>query len=166
MEGRDIGTVVFPDATVKLFLDASVEARGERRFDQQGDSAAGASRAAITRDIAERDTRDRTREASPLRPAADAVVIDTTGMPLRPCWRRAVALVAAAVPPLNPSTLQSRIPTQASCRTVFPRVCYSRPNRRGNTDRHFPTEAALCCTSMRTFCQLGGLYGTGHSQVV
>ncbi len=96
MEGRDIGTVVFPDATVKLFLDASVEARGERRFDQQGDSAAGASRAAITRDIAERDTRDRTREASPLRPAADAVVIDTTCMPLQAVLLRAVALVAAA----------------------------------------------------------------------
>lgn len=83
MEGRDIGTVVFPNATVKMFLDASVEARGDRRFQQQGATAAATeSRENITREIAERDTRDRTRETSPLRPASDAVVIDTTTMGL------------------------------------------------------------------------------------
>ncbi len=99
MEGRDIGTVVFPDATVKIFLDASVEARGERRFEQQGTAATGSgeSRERITDEIAARDSRDRNREVSPLRPAADAVVIDTTGMALDAVLARATALVATAL---------------------------------------------------------------------
>ena len=83
MEGRDIGTVVFPNATVKIFLEASVEARGERRFDQQVASAAAVTQQKITDEIAERDRRDRNREASPLHPAADAILIDTTAMPLQ-----------------------------------------------------------------------------------
>ncbi len=97
MEGRDIGTVVFPDATVKIFLDASVEARGERRFDQQGSSDAGETRARITQEIAERDNRDRSREASPLKPAHDAHIIDTTSMPLDAVLERASSLVRSAV---------------------------------------------------------------------
>ena len=101
MEGRDIGTVVFPDATLKLFLDASVEARGSRRFQQQGSAvetlAAAESRERITREIAERDNRDRSRETSPLRPAADAVVLDTTGMSLPEVLKRAAALVRQAI---------------------------------------------------------------------
>ena len=97
MEGRDIGTVVFPDATVKIFLDASVEARGERRFDQQGALDGGESRERITREIAERDSRDRTREASPLRPAHDAHIIDTTSLPLDAVLERASALVRSAI---------------------------------------------------------------------
>ncbi len=97
MEGRDIGTVVFPDATVKIFLDASIEARGERRFDQQGPADGGESRERITREIAERDSRDRTREASPLRPAEDAQIIDTTSLPLEAVLERASALVRAGI---------------------------------------------------------------------
>ncbi len=96
MEGRDIGTVVFPDATVKLFLDASVEARGERRFQQQGAGDAE-EKAQITQQIAERDGRDRSREASPLKPAADAIVLDTTGMSLAQVLERAEALVRSAI---------------------------------------------------------------------
>ena len=96
MEGRDIGTVVFPNASVKLFLDASVEARGDRRFQQTAGSEAGEDRDAITREIAARDQRDRSRETSPLRPAADAIRIDTTAMTLDEVLARATELVQAA----------------------------------------------------------------------
>lgn len=77
MEGRDIGTVVFPEAPVKVFLDASAEERARRRALDHGDSSPAAV-AAMAGEIAERDARDRGRAHSPLRPAADAVVVDTT----------------------------------------------------------------------------------------
>ncbi len=96
MEGRDIGTVVFPQAKVKVFLDASVEARGDRRFQQQGSPSAGESKEQITREIAERDARDRTREASPLKPSPDAMVIDTTELSLDAVIARVAALLEAA----------------------------------------------------------------------
>ena len=99
MEGRDIGTVVFPEATVKIFLDASVEARGDRRFQQQRGSLNMETKDTITREIAERDARDRTRETSPLKPAADAVQIDTTGMPLEAVVQRVSDLVARVLQP-------------------------------------------------------------------
>jgi CMP/dCMP kinase len=94
MEGRDIGTVVFPDADVKIFLDASVEARGNRRFAQQPTSE---SREDLLRDMRERDQRDRQRTESPLRPAADAITLDTTGMTLEQVLERAVDLVRKKV---------------------------------------------------------------------
>ena len=76
VEGRDIGTVVFPDAAVKVFLTARPEVRAQRR---SGDSeAAGISVAAIARDLERRDRADASRAASPMRPADDAVVIDTS----------------------------------------------------------------------------------------
>ena len=96
MEGRDIGTVVFPNATVKLFLDASVEARGDRRFLQTAGGTASEGRGAITREIAARDERDRSREVSPLRPADDAIRIDTTAMTLDEVLARASMLVQSA----------------------------------------------------------------------
>jgi CMP/dCMP kinase len=77
MEGRDIGTVVFPDADVKIYLDASEAERASRRA---GDPAhSGGSPAEIAAALSERDKIDRTRDSSPLRAAADAVVVDTTG---------------------------------------------------------------------------------------
>lgn len=79
MEGRDIGTVVFPDAEVKFFLTASAEERARRRKEQFGDPRPLEE---IRREIEERDLQDSTRADSPLRPAEDAVVIDTTGLPL------------------------------------------------------------------------------------
>ncbi|SDE66934.1 (d)CMP kinase [Terriglobus roseus] len=91
MEGRDIGTVVFPDADVKIFLDASVEARGDRRYAQQ---PATESKEDLLRDMRERDKRDRERTESPLRPADDAVLVDTTGMTLDQVLERAAAIVA------------------------------------------------------------------------
>ena len=107
MEGRDIGTVVFPEATVKIFLDASVEARGDRRFLQVADTAAGSgdssSKEVITREIADRDDRDRQRAASPLKPAEDAYVIDTTSMSLEAVLARAADLVQRAQNHLAPA---------------------------------------------------------------
>ncbi len=94
MEGRDIGTVVFPDANVKIFLDASVEARGDRRFAQQPSSE---SKEDLLRDMRERDQRDRQRSESPLRPADDAITLDTTGMTLEQVLDRAADIVRAKV---------------------------------------------------------------------
>jgi CMP/dCMP kinase len=76
MEGRDIGTRVFPDADLKIFLDADPVVREQRRLDQQ--KVKGAPAEAIAAELRERDRRDRTRAASPLVPAADAVIVDST----------------------------------------------------------------------------------------
>jgi len=78
MEGRDIGTVVFPDAEVKVFLNASPEARARRRYDELRARGAQVTLEEIMRAQAERDQRDATRAQSPMRTAADAVVIDST----------------------------------------------------------------------------------------
>ena len=77
MEGRDIGTAVFPQADVKIFLDADPTVRAERRVRQNG-SASAEDTKKVQAEIAARDERDRTRSISPLTPAADAVVVDTT----------------------------------------------------------------------------------------
>jgi CMP/dCMP kinase len=88
MEGRDIGTVVFPDADLKFFLDASPEARSQRRYEQvspgrNGDDDAGTHvQVAIAKELRERDARDRNRADSPMRAAEDAIVIDSTNMSL------------------------------------------------------------------------------------
>jgi CMP/dCMP kinase len=76
MEGRDIGTKVFPDADLKVFLDADPVVREQRRLDQQ--RVKGASAESMAAELRERDRRDRTRAASPLVPAADAVLVDST----------------------------------------------------------------------------------------
>jgi cytidylate kinase len=81
MEGRDIGTVVFPHADVKIFLDAAPEVRGLRRFDQLG-PAPEVQAAEVIRDLRARDERDRNRADSPLKPAADAILLDSTHMTL------------------------------------------------------------------------------------
>ena len=78
MEGRDIGTKVFPDADLKIFLDADPVIREQRRLDQQ--AIKGASAESIAADLRERDRRDRTRAASPLLAAEDAIVVDSTNM--------------------------------------------------------------------------------------
>jgi cytidylate kinase len=78
MEGRDIGTKVFPDADLKIFLDADPVIREQRRLDQQ--KSKGSSAQNIAAELRERDRRDRTRTASPLVPASDAVLLDSTHM--------------------------------------------------------------------------------------
>lgn len=96
MEGRDIGTAVFPDAEVKIFLDADTAVRGSRRFQQlpPGSPAAPTSEA-VLEELKERDTRDRTRADSPLKPAPDAVQIDSTHLSLEQVLDRAEAIVQA-----------------------------------------------------------------------
>ena len=79
MEGRDIGTVVFPDARYKFFVTATPEERARRRLAQSGEVAAGATLEEVAREIAARDKQDSERETAPLKPAEDAIRIDTTG---------------------------------------------------------------------------------------
>ena len=104
MEGRDIGTAVFPDAEVKIFLDAAPEVRGSRRYRQaapgehpaaRGVEDARATEAAVIAELKERDQRDRTRAESPLMPAVDAVVLDSTKMTLEQVLAKAEAIVRA-----------------------------------------------------------------------
>ena len=79
-DGRDMGTVVFPEARLKIFLTASPAERAERRYKQLKHKGSDVSLSTLSREIAERDARDSTRAAAPLAPASDAVVIDSTGV--------------------------------------------------------------------------------------
>jgi CMP/dCMP kinase len=97
MEGRDIGTVVFPDAEVKIFLDAAPEVRGNRRYRQGGPAQAEVTEEAIIRELKERDARDRNRVESPLRPAEDAVILDSTRMSLDEVLAAAEEIVRAHI---------------------------------------------------------------------
>ncbi|MBU6470093.1 MAG: (d)CMP kinase [Gammaproteobacteria bacterium] len=81
-DGRDMGTVIFPDAGLKIFLTASVEERVQRRYNQLKQKGLNATLPALFRDLIARDERDRNRAVSPLKAAPDAVVLDTTGMPV------------------------------------------------------------------------------------
>jgi cytidylate kinase len=97
MEGRDIGTVVFPEADVKIFLDAAPEVRGQRRYEQLGQTGAkaGAQAETVIRELRARDERDRNRAESPLKPAPDAVLLDSTHLSLDEVMEKARAIVAA-----------------------------------------------------------------------
>ena len=119
MEGRDIGTAVFPDAEVKIFLDASPEVRGDRRYrqvalprDPDADQSEPAQLAAaqhtpdqladqqrLLREMKERDERDRNRAQSPLRPASDAVILDSTTLTLDQVLQQAEQIVRSHLPP-------------------------------------------------------------------
>jgi cytidylate kinase len=99
MEGRDIGTVVFPHAEVKIFLDAAPEVRGQRRYGQLGQLGGQVSPPVpppdeIIRDLRARDERDRNRADSPLKPAADSVLLDSTKLTLDEAVAAAVSIVA------------------------------------------------------------------------
>ena len=98
MEGRDIGTVVFPQAEVKIFLDAAPEVRGMRRYDQLGPEPAQQPDEVI-RDLRARDERDRNRADSPLKPAPDAILLDSTHLTLDEVVAAAEAIVAARLKP-------------------------------------------------------------------
>ncbi len=80
MDGRDIGTVVLPDAELKIFLIASVEERAERRFKENQEKGIETDFETLKREIAERDYKDSHRKVSPLKPAEDAITFDTTGV--------------------------------------------------------------------------------------
>jgi cytidylate kinase len=92
-DGRDMGTVVFPHAGLKVFLTASPEERARRRYNQLKDKGSGANLAALSQEIAERDRRDSTRAVSPLVPAAEAIVIDSTRLGVEQVVDRVMAEV-------------------------------------------------------------------------
>jgi len=95
IEGRDIGTVVFPRAEVKIFLDAAPEVRGMRRYDQIGQAGKPAPPPQeVIRDLRARDERDRNRADSPLRPAPDAFILDSTNMSLEEAVKAAESVVS------------------------------------------------------------------------
>ena len=91
IDGRDIGTVVFPDAEHKLYVTASAEARAERRYLELAARGEPADRAAVRREMAERDARDAERAIAPMMPAADATVLDTSGLDIDAVFKVALA---------------------------------------------------------------------------
>ena len=95
MEGRDIGTVVLPQATVKIFLVASAAERARRRCAELAGRGETVDLAQVTQEIEERDRRDQSRAHSPLRPADDAVLVDTTGEAIEAVVERVRGLLAA-----------------------------------------------------------------------
>lgn len=93
LDGRDIGTVICPDAPAKLFVTASAEARAERQFRELQGRGEPAIYAAVLDDLRDRDRRDSDRAVSPLKPAADAVVLDTTELDAEQAFQKALSIV-------------------------------------------------------------------------
>ncbi len=96
LDGRDIGTVICPDAEVKIFVTATPEARAHRRFRELCANGQRVSEADILADIMRRDQRDTTRAVAPLAPAPDAHLLDTTHLDIDAAFRAAIAIVEAA----------------------------------------------------------------------
>ena len=96
MAGRDIGTVVLPDADLKVYLDASVEERARRRYADFLAAGDAVTEEIVLEDIRRRDRIDSEREVSPLRPADDAIVIDTDGLGLDEVMERVISLVGGS----------------------------------------------------------------------
>jgi len=92
-DGRDMGTVIFPDAPYKVFLTAGAEERAERRYKQLKDKGVSVTLDGLLREILARDARDAQRTVAPLRPADDAVLIDTTGLSIDDVVERVLAIV-------------------------------------------------------------------------
>lgn len=97
LDGRDIGTVIAPEAQAKLFVTASVEARAQRRFLEMRERGAGVNLLEIQDDLRRRDERDRSREVAPLVPASDAMVIDTSDLGKEEAISAAISAVNEAV---------------------------------------------------------------------
>ncbi len=97
LDGRDIGTVIFPDAPVKLFVTASLETRARRRWLELQAKGIAADFAAVEADMRARDAMDAARAAAPLRPAADAVLLDTTELDADAAFARALAVVSEVI---------------------------------------------------------------------
>ena len=92
-DGRDMGTVIFPDAPYKVFLTASAAERAERRYKQLKDKGLAVTLAGLLEEIVARDARDAERTVAPLKPAADAVLIDSTGVPVDTVIERVLAVL-------------------------------------------------------------------------
>ena len=99
LDGRDIGTVICPDAEVKLFVTASPEVRAQRRWLELREAGSDAGHDEVLADVRERDARDMDRAEAPLRPAADAVVLDTSELDIDEAVARAVEAITRAGPP-------------------------------------------------------------------
>jgi cytidylate kinase len=97
-DGRDMGTVVFPDAEVKIFLTASAAERALRRHKQLKEKGVAANLAALSLEIEERDRRDMNRAVAPLTPSADAVLLDTTGLPVDAVVERVLGMARGRLP--------------------------------------------------------------------
>lgn len=97
LDGRDIGTVIAPDADVKLFVTASVEARALRRWKEMQERGESHTLAEIEDDLRRRDERDRTRKEAPLRPAEDAMILDTSALDREAAITAAIAAVEATI---------------------------------------------------------------------
>ncbi len=97
LDGRDIGTVICPDAEVKLFVTASDTVRTERRYRELKDRGVAVTRQQVARELGERDARDAARDAAPMQRAADAVLLDTSGMSVQDALAAAIAIVAPAL---------------------------------------------------------------------
>jgi cytidylate kinase len=97
LDGRDIGTVICPDADVKLFVTATPEERARRRYRELSEAGNGISAAEVLADIKRRDERDRNRAAAPLVQAQDAVLLDTTNLDIDAAFKAAIALIDAAM---------------------------------------------------------------------
>ena len=93
LDGRDIGTVICPEAEVKFFVTASDQVRAERRFAELRDSGHAVTLDGVLKDLRERDARDSARAAAPMVPAADAVVLDTSGLAIDAVVAEAIRLV-------------------------------------------------------------------------
>ncbi|WP_294893277.1 (d)CMP kinase [uncultured Gilliamella sp.] len=92
-DGRDMGTVVFSDAPIKIFLDASAQSRAERRMKQLQDKQIHAKFPEILQEITARDERDRNRAVAPLKPAVDALIIDTTSLSIEDVFNQAIMYI-------------------------------------------------------------------------
>ncbi|MEG9861658.1 MAG: (d)CMP kinase [Parvularculales bacterium] len=95
LDGRDIGTVVCPEATVKLFVNAIPEVRAFRRWKEMGEKTSGVTKEAVLGDILERDERDRTRSIAPLKPAIDAHLLDTSKLGIEAVREAAIDIIDA-----------------------------------------------------------------------
>lgn len=93
LDGRDIGTIICPEADVKLFVTASPEVRAERRYLELVENGADVTRAQVLADVRERDTRDMERSEAPLKPAEDAVQLDTSNLSVDEALARAISVV-------------------------------------------------------------------------
>jgi cytidylate kinase len=100
-DGRDMGTVIFPAARLKVFLTASPEERARRRHNQLKEKGLAASLAGLSQEILERDQRDAARTTAPLKPAADAVLIDSTGVPVEAVVQRILDLARSRFPAIR-----------------------------------------------------------------
>jgi len=92
-DGRDMGTVIFPDARLKIFLTASAEIRAERRYKQLKEKGESVNLTRLFKEIKARDLRDQSRSVAPLRPAEDAVIIDSTDLSIDEVFNRIVSLI-------------------------------------------------------------------------